>query len=188
MVAQKQRRQTSAGDLIKSMALVIVPILLITWLFTNNVRDYPVEKVEWRPVLTQARAEATWPVAAPEGLPEEGRNAWVPSRVSWVKVGGPATGGPSPRNQWRVGFLSPEQTYYEVNQGDGEPALFIADITRDGRRVGEETLAGQSWERWESADGRTRTLLLRADPTVIMVTADAGFTELQQFARALQEA
>lgn len=173
--------------MVKSIVLVLVPILLITWLLTNNLGDYPVERVEWRPVLTQARAEAEWPVVAPEGLPEDGRQAWVPTRVSWVTAGAPAVGGPSARNHWRVGFLSPDELYYEVNQGDGEPTHFIADVTRDGRRVGEETIAGRNWERWESDDGRTRTLLLRSDPTVVMVTADAGFTELQQFARTLQE-
>lgn len=187
MVAEKQQRQTTAGDMVKSVALVIIPILLITWLLSNNLGDYPVEEVEWRPVLAQAREEAEWPVFAPEGLPEEGRQAWVPTRVSWVETGGAATGGPSVRNHWRVGFLSPDEVYYEVNQGDGEPVLFVADVTREGRLVGEETVAGRSWERWESADGRTRTLLLRADPTVVMVTADDGFTELQQFAHTLQE-
>ena len=183
----KTKRNTTAGDLVKSMALVLAPILLISWLLTNNIGDYPVEKVDWRPVLAQARAEAGWPVAAPEGLPEDGRRAWAPTRVSWAQTGGPTTNGPSPRNHWRVGFLSPDEVYYEVNQGDGEPTLFIAGVTRDGSRVGEETLEGRVWERWESADGRTRTLLLRVDPTVIMVTADADFTEVQQFARTLQE-
>lgn len=186
-MANKQRRNT-VGDMVRSMAIILFPILLITWLLTNNLDDYPVQKVEWQPVLERARAEADWPVAAPVGLPEEGRQAWVPTRASWVITGARATGGePSPRNHWRVGFLSPDQVYYEVNQADGEPVLFIADVTRQGRRVGEEAIAGRTWERWESDDGRTRTLLLRSDPTVTLVTADADFSALQQFTRTLQE-
>jgi hypothetical protein len=185
-VANKQRR-TTVGDMVRSIAIILVPILLISWLLTNDLGDYPVQKVEWQPVLEQARAEAEWPVAAPVGLPEEGRQAWVPTRATWVKTGGRVAGGdPSPRNHWRVGLLSPEMVYHEVNQADGEPALFIADVTRKGRRVGEEAIAGRTWERWESEDGRTRSLLLRSDPTVTMVTADAEFSALQQFARTMQ--
>lgn len=185
-MANKQRRN-SVGDMVRAMAIILVPILLITWLLTNNLGDYPVEKVDWQPVLERARDDADWPVAAPVGLPEEGRQAWVPTRVSWVKAGARATGGdPSPRNHWRVGMLSPGDIYFEVNQADGDPALFVAEVTRDGEKVGEEAINGRPWERWESADGRTRSLLLRSDPTVTLVTADEEFSALQQFARTLQ--
>lgn len=185
-MADKQRSAT-AWDMIRSLAVIIIPVGLIMWLLTNNLGDYPVQKVDWRPVLQQARDAVEWPVQAPEGLPEEGAAAWVPTRVSFQRPGETGTGGaPSPRNHWRVGFLSPNEVYYEVNQGDDQLPLFVRDITRDGHRVGDETISGVTWERWESADGRTRTLLLRQDPTVTMVTADAPFIELQQFAHTLR--
>lgn len=180
------KRNATAGDLIRSMAVVLIPILLLTWLLTSNPEDYPVEAVDWRPVLETARAEMEWPVQAPEGLPE-GENAWLPSRVSFVRQGERATGGEvSPRNQWRLGLLSPDKVYFEVNQGDDELDDLVRSVTRDGRRVGDEPIQGTSWERWESQDGRTRSLVLREDPTVTLVVADAEFIELQQFARTLQ--
>lgn len=185
-MADKQRRAT-AGDMIRSMAIILIPILLITWLLTNNLKDYPVEKVDWQPVLERARAESAWPIMAPVGLPTDGPAAWTPTRVNWAQAGGRWPTGPADRNRWRVGFLSPDKVYFEVNQADGDPVLYIADITREGTKVGEETLGGRTWERWESADKRTRSLILRSDPTVTLVTADAGFTDLQQFARTLQE-
>lgn len=185
-MADKQRKAT-AGDMIRSMAVIVIPILLITWLLTNNLGDYPVQKVDWRPVLEQARAEMAWPVQAPEGLPEDGPQAWVPTRVSFARAGETAPGGvASPRNQWRVGFLSPDKVYYEVNQGDDKLDMLVKDVTRDGHRVGDEPIQGRTWERWESVDGRTRALVLRDDVTATAVTADAEFTELQQFARTLQ--
>lgn len=187
-VADKQRK-ASGADMLRSMALIIIPIALIMWLLTNNLNDYPVDRVEWRPVLEEARETMDWPVQAPEGLPESGENAWVPSRVSFWTSGETTTGGQaSPRNHWRVGFLSPAGVYVEVNQGDDRLDEFIRDVSRDGRRVGEEPIAGKIWERWQSADGRTKSLVLRQDPTVTVVTADAEFTDLQQFARTLEAA
>lgn len=181
-----KRGRATAGDMVRSMAVVLLPILLLGWLLTNNLGDYPVERVEWRPVLEQARAEMDWPVQAPEGLPE-GENGWLPSRVSFVRAGERATGGEvSPRNHWRVGCLSPDKVYFEVNQGDDQLEDLVRSVTRDGRQVGEEPIDGQTWERWESQDGRTRSLVLRADPTVTLVTADAEFTDLQQYARTLR--
>jgi len=185
-VADKQRKAT-AWDMIRSLAVIMIPILLLTWLLTNNLDDYPVERVDWRPVAENARADVEWPVWAPEGLPEEGRDPWMPSQVRWLRPGDPTVGGgSSPRHHWRLGYISPDQIYYEINQGDDALEQFVRDVTREGRRVGEEPIEGREWERWESHDGRTRSLVLRDDPTVTMVTADAAFTDLQQFARTLQ--
>ncbi|MDO5500727.1 MAG: DUF4245 domain-containing protein [Propionibacteriaceae bacterium] len=185
-MADKQRKAT-AGDMLRSMAVIMIPVLLLVWLLTNNLEDYPVERVDWRPVLETARAEVDWPVQAPEGLPEEGDNSWMASRVSFVRAGENAPGGgTSPRNHWRVGFLSPDKIYYEVNQGDDRVDQLIRDVSREARRVGDETMEGQTWERWESTDKRTRSLVQREHPTVTIVTADAEFIDLQQFARTLQ--
>lgn len=184
-----QQRKASAADMLRSLALIIIPIALIMWLLTNNLDDYPVDRADWRPALEEARETVDWPVQAPEGLPEVGQNAWVPSRVSFWTNGETTTGGQaSPRNHWRVGFLSPAEVYFEVNQGDDRLDEFIRDVSRDGRRVGEEPIEGKIWERWQSADGRTKSLVLRQEPTVTVVTADAEFTDLQQFARTLQAA
>lgn len=172
--------------MIRSLAVILIPILLLTWLLTNNLNDHPVEKVDWRPVLETAQATVDWPVQAPVGLPE-GEHGWVPNRVSFLKVGDRTIdGGVSPRNHWRLGYLSPDQIYYEINQGDGELEGFIWDVTRQGRRVGDEPIEGRTWERWQSSDGRTRSLVLREGPTATLVTADAEFIDLQQFARTLR--
>lgn len=169
------------------MAVIIIPVALIMWLLTNNLDDYPVERVEWRPVLADARVAVDWPVEAPEGLPEEGGYAWTPTRVSFLKVGDTMTGGgSSPRNHWRVGFLSPDKVYVELNQGDEQLDVFVREVTREGRRIGDQQVEGRTWETWESADGRTRSLVLRADPTVTLVTADTGFEQLGGFAQTLK--
>lgn len=181
-----KRGRATAGDMVRSIAIVLLPIVLLGWLLTNNLSDYPVERVDWRPVLEQARAEMDWPVQAPEGLPE-GERGWTASRVSFVRVGERAGDGEvSPRNHWRIGYLSPDRIYFEVNQGDAQLDDLVRSVTRDGRRVGEEPIEGQTWERWESQDRRTRSLVLRVEPTVTLVTADAEFIDLQQYARTLR--
>lgn len=184
-MANKQRNAT-VGDMIRSMAVILIPVLLLTWLLTSNPRDYPVAEVDWRPVLATTRAEVDWPVQAPENLPE-GEGAWVPTRVSFVRAGQRSTGGEvSPRNHWRLGLLSPGKVYFEVNQGDDQLDDFVRSVTRDGRRVGDEPIQGKTWERWESQDGRTRSLVLREDPALTLVSADAEFIDLQQFTRTLR--
>ncbi|MDO5683002.1 MAG: DUF4245 domain-containing protein [Propionibacteriaceae bacterium] len=187
-MADKQRKAT-ATDMLRSMAVIMIPILVLTWLLTNNLDDYPVERVDWQPVAERARADVDWPLWAPEGLPEAGKAPWTATRVSWLKVGDRTVGGgTSPRNHWRLGYISPDKLYYEINQADDALPQFIDDVTRQGRKVGDEAIEGRQWERWESQDGRTRSLVLREQPTVTLVTADAQFTELQQFARTLRAA
>ncbi|WP_432558983.1 DUF4245 domain-containing protein [Granulicoccus sp. GXG6511] len=185
-MADKQRKATAA-DMLRSLAVIMIPILLLTWLLTNNLDDYPVERVDWRPVADVARAEVDWPLWAPEGLPEEGRDPWVPSRVSWLRTGDATVGGgASPRNHWRLGYLSPDKMYYEINQGDDRLDQFVREVTREGTRVGAEPIEGREWERWESRDGRTQSLVLRDEHTATLVTSDAEFIDLQQFARTLR--
>src|SRR3954452_24913628 len=88
-------RQPTAGDMVRSLAVLLVPVLVITFLRTRTPKDVPVTVVSWEPVLATARAEAPYPVLAPANLP----TGWRATSVSWVKLGQPAlNGGPSPRN------------------------------------------------------------------------------------------
>lgn len=173
--------------MVRSIAVIMVPLLVIVFLFTNNLRDHPVESVDYAPVLQTARAEAPWPVLAPTGLPTEGGAAWTPTRVSWQKLGQPGLNdAPSPRNEWKIGYLGPDEIYYSVNQGDGPPTDFIGPATSGGAKLtGDVTAAGRQWERFEQADGPTRSLVNRSEQVTTVVSADADFDKLAQFAETL---
>ena len=104
--------------MIRSLAVILIPLVVITIIFTNTPDDHPVKEVDWKPVLATAQAEAPFEVLAPANLPE----GWRATRVNWVPQGQPYLNGEaSPRNLWQIGFLSPDDVYIDLNQGDARP-------------------------------------------------------------------
>ncbi len=176
----------SVRDLIIAMGVVLVPILVVTWLFTNNLEDYPVESVDPAPVVAEARAEAPYPVLVPQNLPI-GEGGWTITRAQWVAQGEPVRAGEgvSASNEWLWGALDPTGTYYAVNQSDGDWRRLVDDVSRGGVRDGTSTVGGQEWQRWISPDGRTRVLLREGGGYSVTVTADATYEGLEALASTL---
>ena len=170
------------GDMIRSLAVILIPLVIIAALFTNVPEDKPVAEVDWRPVLTTARREAPFPVLAPTNLPE----GWRATQVEWVQKGEPYRDGqPSVRNLWSLGFLTPDQVFIGLDQGDGPPDDLIEDQTRDGTGDGQSTVDGQTWERRLSPDERTRSLV-RTEPKVTsIVSGDLPYEALEAYASTL---
>jgi hypothetical protein len=169
--------------MIRSLAVILVPVLLLTVLLTRNLSDAPVTVVDWQPVLKVARAEAPYPVLAPTNLPPE----WRATRVNWVKVGAPfVNGDPAVRNTWQLGFLAPDDIYIDLKQGDARPAEFIKDETRSGLPDGESTIDGTAWKRLVSQDERTRSLVLSAPSVTTVVVGDTSYEALESYAATLR--
>lgn len=165
-----------------SMAVLLVPIIVIVWWFTVNPDPEP-EAVDVDAVLSVAVDESPYPLLRSED-PGEG---WTPVRVAWAAEGEPwITNEQATGNWWQVGYLSPDEVYFGVQQRDGATAAFVDDVTRDGDPL-DATLdvAGLSWERYESADGRTRSLVSVGEDVTAVVTADTDFVELEAFAATL---
>src|SRR3712207_2057682 len=137
--------------MVRSLAVLIVPVVIITYLFTRTPEP-PVTVVEWTPVLAQAREQAPFPVLAPRAVPED----WRATKVGWTRQGaGGLNGDPSPRNLWELGFLDSTDTYVELDQGARQGPDLVADKTRDGLPDGQSMLQGEVWERRISSDERT---------------------------------
>lgn len=169
--------------MIRSLAVILLPVLVITFIATRNLDDHPVREIDWRPVLAQARQEAPYPVLAPANLPKE----WRPTRVSWVKVGEPYLNGqPAARNTWQLGFLAPDNVYIAVNQGDLRPQDFIADVTRDGLPDGQSVVDAKTWERRVSADDRTRSLVMSTAKVTTIVVGDTSYEALESYTATLR--
>lgn len=183
---RKIKKPKTIRDMFLSLAVIILPILLLTWLYTNNLPDYPVQAVDPAPVVAQAREEAPFPIYAPAGLPI-GEGGWTVTQASWVPRGGQARAGAgvSGTDEWLWGGLDQSKIYYAVNQSDDEPRTVIQRVSRDGSQDGTSTVAGRQWERWRSPDGRTRVLVLREDAYTLTVTADAPYEGLEALASSL---
>lgn len=181
-MGRRPKKPASAGDLIRSLAVILIPLLIITFFFTRSLGDHPVTVVDYRAELAQARQAAPYPVLAPTGLP----TTWRATQAKWVPQGVPyLNDAPSVRNLWELGFLSPEDIFISVNQGDLQPEDLIEVKTRDGLPDGTSQLNGQGWERRISADERTRSLV-RSDPRVTtIVVGDTSYEGLEAFAATL---
>jgi hypothetical protein len=150
--------------MIRSLALIVIPLIVIAVIFTDVPDDHPVKEVDWKPLLTTAREQAPFDIFAPTNLPE----GWRATRVNWVPQGRPYLNGEaSPRNLWQIGFLSPDDVYIDLNQG------------------GKSVIAGQTWQRLVSPDGRTRTLVLRGSSATVVVSADLPYEALEAYASTL---
>jgi hypothetical protein len=181
-VVARSRKAMTTGDLVRSIAVIMIPLAVITVLFTRLPQDHPVQVVDPQPVLAKARTESPYPILAPANLP----NDWRATRVTWVRTGEPyLNGAPSVRNLWRVGYLTPDEVYVAVAQGDLEPDEFISVETREGAVDGESTVNGDVWERRVSADGRTRSLVQRTDTVTTVVAGDTSYAALEAFAATL---
>lgn len=170
--------------MIRSLVVILVPLIVISILFTRNLGDHPVATVDYQPILAKARQEAPYPVLAPTGLP----TAWRPTRAQWVPQGSPYLNDePSARNLWELGFLSPEDVFIAVDQADLQPVDFIADKTRDGLPDGTSSLNGQDWQRRVSPDGRTRSLVRTSPDVTTVVVGDTSYPGLEAFASTLSD-
>lgn len=169
--------------MIRSLAVILLPVLLLTLLFTRNLDNAPVKVVDWRPVLAQARAQSPYPVLAPTNLPAE----WRATQVNWVRTGQPYLNGePAARNTWQLGFLSPDGTFIGLNQGDSKPADFIKAQSRSGLPDGTSVVAGQTWDRLATEDDRTRSLVLSSPQVTTLVVGDTSYEALESYAATLR--
>jgi len=168
--------------MIRSLALILIPLVVITIIFTNVPADHPVKEVDWKPVLATARKEAPFEVLAPANLPE----GWRATRVSWVRMGQPHLNGEaSPRNLWQIGFLSPDDVFVDLNQGDIRPQDLVDQQSRAGTPDGNSVIAGQTWQRLASPDGRTRSLVLHGPSSTTVVSADLPYEALEAYVSTL---
>jgi len=168
--------------MIRSLAVILIPLVIITVLFTDLPKDAQVAEVDWTPVLVTAREQAPFPVLAPTNLPP----GWRATRVSWVRAGEPVLNGQaSARNQWELGILTADDLYLGLAQGDLRPDDLVKEETRAGRPDGESAVGGQTWERRVSSDERTYSLVLREPEVTTIVSGDVDYSALEAYASTL---
>jgi hypothetical protein len=168
--------------MIRSLALILIPLVILTVLFTDLPDDRPVKEVDWRPVLATARRDAPFPVLAPTNLPA----SWRATQAEWVEVGEPFRNGePSVRNLWQLGFLNPDDVFIGLDQGDLRADDLVDEQSREGTADGQSTVGGQVWQRLISPDGRTRSLVLRDAKVTTIVSGDLPYAALEAYAATL---
>ncbi|MBA3619023.1 MAG: DUF4245 domain-containing protein [Acidothermales bacterium] len=175
----RRRGRETVADMVRSLGVVLLIAGALVLLAPRADRD-PVTVVDFRPQLAAARADAPYPVLGPEGLPAD----WRSTSVRLRGTGGVTT--------WHIGFVTPDQEYAAVEQSNDATAVFVRDVTREGRPAGNVDLAGQTWQRYDSGSGDERSLVRAAasggssEAASVVVTGTAEWAELEVLASSLR--
>ncbi|WP_375430397.1 DUF4245 domain-containing protein [uncultured Friedmanniella sp.] len=181
----RSKKPSSMGDLVRSLAVILIPLVIITWFFTRSPESPAVLVVDYRPVLAQARQQAPFEVLAPTSVPKD----WRATRATWLTTGQPGLAGePSVRKLWQLGFLTGQDVYVELDQGDLRGEDLIVDRTRKGLPDGQSTVGTQVWQRLISSDERTRSLVLPSAKVTTIVVGDLPYADLESYAATLAPA
>ncbi|MFD8523009.1 DUF4245 domain-containing protein [Streptomyces capillispiralis] len=165
--------QKTARDMILSLALIVLAAGVV-WLFIpHEDGEPPVKRVDYRVDLLTARRAASYPVAAPEGLPGE----WKPTSVRFRGEDADA---------WHLGFHAPDGEYVAVEQSAGKRAPFIEDATQGAEKTdATQRIGGETWTRYEG-DHYDALVLEGTEGSTTVVTGTASFGQLATMAGALR--
>ena len=174
MPGDKPRNRASAGDMVRSLAVVGAVVAVILLLNARDERAV-VREVDYAAPLTQARDAASYDVLGPAGLSEQ----WRATSVRLPAEDGGFT--------WHVGFVTPRGDYAGLEQSDGPPAREFVDRFAEGSRVtGDVRVGARTWQRREGGEPEPRALVLRDSASTTVVAGTAGWPELEELARSLR--
>ena len=172
------RYQRSSGGLIGALIVTVLAVLAFS-LFRSLTRDNPttpVRAVDYRAVVTAARAQAELPLLAPERLPL----GWKATSATYD----------SAKQRWHLGMLTDKDDYVGVEESrDTTEAMVRTYVDKAATRGKNVTIGGQKWQSWTDAGGDYAVVRL-VDPTaigkgVVLVVGTAPEDEIRDLAGSL---
>jgi hypothetical protein len=130
----------------------------------------PVRPVDWESPARYARAQADYPLLAPERLPD----GWMATSVRFE-------GG-----EWSLGMLTEDEQYVGLKQADRPVASLVEQHVDPEAVQGEDVaVAGETWQTW--TDDAGDLALVREDAAVTtMVVGTAPLDTLVEFTASLR--
>jgi hypothetical protein len=175
-VAADKRGNKNLRDLVLSMTVIGAVSALIYVFIPHDSKADPTKPVTFSVELGQARRDAPYKVAGPEGLPA----TWRPTSVTYNAA--------DPANvTWHIGFVDPQDEYVAVEQSNAAAGPYIKDVTFGAHRDGNRTVTagGLVWDRYA---GPKYNALVRKEQGVTTVVLGTGKdAELTTMAAALKE-
>ncbi len=162
--------------MVLSLGLIMVAGFVMYLFIPHDDQAPDIKRVDYRVELLTARRAASYPVAAPEGLPAD----WKATSVRFDGADSDA---------WHLGFRTPDDEYVQVEQSaQAKRSEFIDEATQGARKTDKtEQLAGRTWTRY--TDGRYDALVLEgADGSTTVVAGTTSWAELAQMAESLKTA
>jgi hypothetical protein len=194
--AEKPPARRGLGSL-RSMviSMVVILVAVLAWVaMVPRVREISQPAVDVASVATQVRGETGWAISQPR-LP----TGWKATNVRFTSA---ADGV----RTWHAGYLSPDGHYISIDQtaATGATGTWVSARTSNGQGEGTLSAAGTTWQKLSSPDTVQRSLLSkgsvskgsasqgsvskgsRADELTTVLSGTAPYTQLAQFAEALE--
>ncbi|MFJ5261116.1 DUF4245 domain-containing protein [Streptomyces sp. NPDC088387] len=166
-------RQKTARDMILSLGVIVLAAWVIYLFIPHDDSAPDLKPVDYRVELLTAQRAASYPVAAPEGLPA----TWKATSVRYKGQDAEA---------WHLGFHAPDGEYVAVEQSTQKRREFIDAASQGGTETKTvQEIGGRTWTRYTG--GRYDALVLEktdASTTVIVGTGTLG--QLTTMAKALK--
>src|SRR4051812_42764711 len=138
-VAADKRGSKTVRDLLLSLSVLGVVVFVIYLFIPHDSHADPVKVVPYDVELAQARRDAPYAVAGPEGLGA----GWRATSVTYT--------GTDPHHvTWHLGFVDPGQQYVAIEQSNGSPGAFVDSVTLGSHHVSAPAvrIGSLTWERW----------------------------------------
>ncbi|MEU8030888.1 DUF4245 domain-containing protein [Streptomyces sp. NPDC049099] len=173
-MAGSNGKQKTARDMVLSLVLIGIAALVVYFLAIPHDDHAPdLKRVDYRVELLTARRAASYPVAAPEGLP----STW---KATSVRFQGENS------DRWHLGYQTPDGQYVQIEQSTQKASEFIDEASQGASATKQtETIGGRTWTRYTG--GRYDALVLTGTPgSTTVVAGTASFPELTKVAAALK--
>ena len=167
------RRRKTAGDLVRSMAVVLVLVGVIVAFNVAGQPDEVVRVVDYPSAIAQARSQAPYDVLGPDPLP--GR--WRVTSARTEQAGGSVS--------WHLGMVTRDGDYAAVEQTDGDRDQFVQQFAAGASRAGTARTGELSWQRLEDGEPEDRAMVRTVDGVTTAVVGSASWDELAQLAESL---
>ena len=178
---KRRRGLETVRDMVLSMGLVGVVVLGVFWTVAwqrPEVQGPVRASVDVAQVFRDVEVSDPFTVLEPTGLSQE----WTPTSA-WFEPAGVASaidGG-----VLHVGYVTPDGSYAEVRQTDGEQKQAVAEWVDDAEPIDTVTVAGTRWDIVESPESGKQGLVATVNGTTVVVTGKAELNELQELAGSL---
>lgn len=160
--------------MILSLGLIGLMAGVIYLFIPHDDSEPPLKRVDYRVELLTARRAATYPVAAPEGLPK----TWKATSVRFQGDNFDA---------WHLGFHDPDGEYVAIEQSTQKPVTFIATASQGAEETEVTQKVGdRTWQRYKG--DHYDALVLKSKGSTTVVTGTASFAQLTKMAEALKMA
>ncbi|QVQ51461.1 DUF4245 domain-containing protein [Spiractinospora alimapuensis] len=183
--ATPEKKPRSRNDVFANYLVVLLAfagISLVIVLFASWGEEESLPEVDYEADAEQFTAFAPFPVLAPEDLPDD----WVATSSRLTLAGATAGEEITDPVKWDVGFVTSSEEYASLRIGDDDPEDFIADMTNDGDPDGDQQVADDTWDRYETPDGDRRSLVRPTEGATLVVTGTATYDELATLAESLE--